>query len=225
MTRSSAPGCRRRAYGFVGADLMELSREAGLGALRRASQAFLLNPSAASYPSSEDLVVDPGRLRNGAESDPPIVAARVADHVSDGAVVGCRRAGAHQEAPARPGRAAAEASAPFRRLGLPTNLGVLLYGPPGTGKTLLAKAIARETRRQLHRGAGPGAVFAVAGRVRRQRAPRVQRGPAAPVRASSFSTSSTQSRHAAPPTRRRGRPSASSTSCWPSWTGWTRSAR
>ena len=30
----------------------------------------------------------------------------------------------------------------FERVGLSTNLGVLLFGPPGTGKTLLAKAIA-----------------------------------------------------------------------------------
>jgi transitional endoplasmic reticulum ATPase len=33
----------------------------------------------------------------------------------------------------------------FERLGLSTNLGVLLFGPPGTGKTLLAKAIASHT--------------------------------------------------------------------------------
>ena len=44
------PSVADRAYGYVGADLMELSREAGLNALRRASQAFIAAPSLASYP-------------------------------------------------------------------------------------------------------------------------------------------------------------------------------
>jgi transitional endoplasmic reticulum ATPase len=139
------PDVARRAYGFVGADLMELSREAGLGTLRRASQAFLLNPSAASYPSSEELVVTradfetalsqihPSSLRESLITFPTVQWSDVGglEHIT-------KRLRDLVERPLKRPRL-------FARLGLPTNLGVLLYGPPGTGKTLLAKAIARET--------------------------------------------------------------------------------
>jgi transitional endoplasmic reticulum ATPase len=139
------PEFARRAYGYVGADLMELSREAGLNALRRASRAFIDSPSVASYPSSEDLVVTradfdaalarvrPAAMRESLMSFPNVtwgdvggmdsIKSRLRDLI---------------EKPLRRPRL-------FARLGLATNLGVLLYGPPGTGKTLLAKAIARES--------------------------------------------------------------------------------
>jgi transitional endoplasmic reticulum ATPase len=139
------PEVARRAYGFVGADLMELSREAGLSTLRRASQAFLRNPSAASYPSSEDLVVTradfesalstihPSSLRESLITFPTVEWADIGglEHVK-------KRLRDLVERPLKRPRL-------FARLGLPTNLGVLLYGPPGTGKTLLARAIAHET--------------------------------------------------------------------------------
>jgi transitional endoplasmic reticulum ATPase len=139
------PQIARRAYGFVGADLMELSREAGLATLRRAAQAFMSNPSAASYPASSDLVVTrtdfelaltrvrPAALRESLITFPAVDwdqiggLERVKQQLRD-----------LVERPLKRPRL-------FARLGLPTNLGVLLHGPPGTGKTLLAKAIAHET--------------------------------------------------------------------------------
>lgn len=133
-----------RAYGYVGADLMELTREAGLNALRRASQPFIESPSLASYPSSEDLVVTradfeaalsevrPAALRESLVSFPTIgwedigglgaIKQRLRDLIESPL--------GHPEA--------------FARLGLSGIEGILLYGPPGTGKTLLAKAIAHE---------------------------------------------------------------------------------
>jgi transitional endoplasmic reticulum ATPase len=132
----------RRAHGFVGADLMELGREAALSALRRAAGPFLENPSPSSYPSPLDLVVTeydlelalrhvrPSSLRESLVADPGIgwddigglssIKKRLRDLI---------------EQPLRYPEL-------FEHLGLSTNLGVLLYGPPGTGKTLLAKAIA-----------------------------------------------------------------------------------
>ena len=136
------PEIARRAHGFVGADLMELSREAALAALRRAAGDFLDSPSLASYPKPADLVVTapdledalrrvrPAALRESLLADPGIAW----DDVGGLADVK-KRLQDLIEQPLRTPEA-------FERLGLGTNLGVLLYGPPGTGKTLLAKAIA-----------------------------------------------------------------------------------
>jgi len=138
------PRVAQAAYGFVGADLMELAREAGLNSLRRASQTFLESPSVASYPSSEDLVVtredlesalahvSPASLRESLISYPTMVW----DDIGGLADVKARLRGLIERPLRHPEL--------FARLGLPTNPGILLYGPPGTGKTMLAQAVARE---------------------------------------------------------------------------------
>jgi transitional endoplasmic reticulum ATPase len=138
----SLPDVAKRAHGFVGADLMELSREAALSALRRAAGAFLDSPSLASYPAAADLVVTdrdletalqrvrPSSLRESLVADPGIGW----DDVG-GLRDTKKRLRELIEQPLRYPEL-------FESIGLATNLGVLLYGPPGTGKTLLAKAIA-----------------------------------------------------------------------------------
>jgi len=55
----------------------------------------------------------------------------------------------------RDGRASAQASEIFERLGIDAPKGVLLHGPPGTGKTLLAKAVANETNSNFFLINGP----------------------------------------------------------------------
>jgi transitional endoplasmic reticulum ATPase len=139
------PQVAERAYGFVGADLMELGREAGLNALRRASARFIEAPSVANYPAPDDLVVraedfeealdevHPSAMRESLITYPDVtwddiggledVKRRLRDLVE--------RPLRHPEV--------------FASAGLSSNLGVLLHGPPGTGKTLLAQAIARES--------------------------------------------------------------------------------
>ncbi|MCA1645376.1 MAG: AAA family ATPase, partial [Chloroflexi bacterium] len=136
------PDIARRAHGFVGADLMELSRESALSALRRAAGSFLDHPSLASYPAAADLIVtardletalqrvQPSSLRETLMADPGINWEDVG-----GLVHIKKRLRDLIEQPLRYPEL-------FESLGLSTNLGVLLYGPPGTGKTLLAKAIA-----------------------------------------------------------------------------------
>jgi transitional endoplasmic reticulum ATPase len=132
------------AYGFVGADLMELCREAGLNALRRASQGFIESPSIMSYPSSDDLIVtsqdlqsalgrvSPASLRESLISYPSVTWEDIG-----GLAEVKKRLRDLIERPLRHPEL-------FERLGLPTNPGILLYGLPGTGKTMLAQAVARE---------------------------------------------------------------------------------
>jgi len=142
---AAIPYLAHQAYGYVGADLMELAREAGLGALRRASGAFIDHPSVAAAARTSDLVVTaddfyqalrhmrPASLRESILSYPTVTL----DDVGGLGEVKRRLQELIQSPLAHPDL--------FTRLGLATNLGVLLYGPPGTGKTLLARAIARET--------------------------------------------------------------------------------
>jgi transitional endoplasmic reticulum ATPase len=139
------PDISRQAYGYVGADLMELAREAGLSALRRATGQFIDHPSVAAAARSADLVVTaedffsalrrmrPASLRESVLSYPTVTLDDV------GGLADAKRR--LRELIQRP----LQHPELFGRLGLSTNLGVLLYGPPGTGKTLLARAVARET--------------------------------------------------------------------------------
>ncbi|SOD94668.1 AAA family ATPase [Blastococcus haudaquaticus] len=133
-----------RAYGFVGADIMELSREAGLNALRRASTRFVESPSMATYPDAAELVVSRGDFDAALGTVQP--AAMRESLITYPRVTWADIGGLEQvkirlrdlvEKPLRHPEV-------FERIGLSSNLGVLLYGPPGTGKTLLAQAIARE---------------------------------------------------------------------------------
>ena len=142
---ASLPAIAERAYGFVGADIMELSREAGLNALRRASTQFVEAPSMASYPAAEDLVVtgadfesalrtvQPSAMRESLITYPSVTWADIGglDDVKNRLQDLVEKPLRHPEV--------------FERIGLSSNLGVLLYGPPGTGKTLLAQAIARQS--------------------------------------------------------------------------------
>jgi transitional endoplasmic reticulum ATPase len=138
------PEVAQQAYGFVGADIMELAREAGLNALRRATSGFIANQALAAV-SPEDLMVTsddfqsalksvhPASLRESVMSYPTTTWSDIGGlaHVKERLRELIEKPLHHPEL--------------FERLGLSTNLGVLLYGPPGTGKTLLARAVARES--------------------------------------------------------------------------------
>ncbi len=149
------PEIARQAYGYVGADIMELAREAGLNALRRASTGFIEHYALAQAARSADLMVTaddffaalrkirPASLRESVMYFPTVTLDDVGglDSVKAQLRQLIERPQHHPEL--------------FARLGLSTNLGVLLYGPPGSGKTLLARAMARDTGANFINVQGP----------------------------------------------------------------------
>jgi transitional endoplasmic reticulum ATPase len=134
----------RTTYGFVGADLGALAREAAIEAVRRIMPR--LNLEERTIPpevldtlsvTREDFLealkrVQPSAMREVMVQKPNV---RWAD--IGGLDDARERLREGVELPLKNPEA-------FRRLGIRPAKGFLLYGPPGTGKTLLAKAVARE---------------------------------------------------------------------------------
>jgi transitional endoplasmic reticulum ATPase len=135
----------RRTYGFVGADLAALTREAALEAVRRIMPRINLSEDAIPTEILDALAVElrdfdnalkrvqPSAMREVMVEAPTIRWGDIGgvDEASDRLREGIELPLKHPEA--------------FRRLGIRPAKGFLLYGPPGTGKTLLAKAAARES--------------------------------------------------------------------------------
>jgi len=135
----------RRTYGFVGADLAALCREAALEAVRRimpkinlAEQVIpteILDALSVELRDFDNALkrVQPSAMREVMVEAPQIRWDDIGgldaprDRLKEGVELPLK----HPEA--------------FRRLGIRPAKGFLLYGPPGTGKTLLAKAAARES--------------------------------------------------------------------------------
>lgn len=137
------PQVAELTHGFVGADLMELCREAGLNTLRRSSSG-LANPRAAFRfkpenlgVEKEDLVsalakIQPSAMRETLVTIPGVAWADI------GGLQGVKdRLRLLVERPLR-------SSSLDAGVGKAFSSGIVLCGPPGTGKTLLAKAIAHE---------------------------------------------------------------------------------
>jgi transitional endoplasmic reticulum ATPase len=135
----------RRTFGFVGADLAALSREAALEAVRRIMPELNLADDAIPTEVLDRLAVvgsdfdnalkrvQPSAMREVMVEAPQIRWEDVGglDKARDRLKEGVELPLKHPES--------------FRRLGIRPAKGFLLYGPPGTGKTLLAKAAARES--------------------------------------------------------------------------------
>jgi transitional endoplasmic reticulum ATPase len=136
------PEVARRTHGYVGADLMELVRQAGLTALRRAAgRGFIALKNQGRL---DDIVVSKDDFVSALEKTAPSALREtlwVTPDVS-WADIGGLKSVIEQL------REAVEAPLiypdAFARLGLRRSTGILLYGPPGTGKTMLAKALAHE---------------------------------------------------------------------------------
>ncbi|ACA21071.1 AAA family ATPase, CDC48 subfamily [Methylobacterium sp. 4-46] len=133
----------RTTYGFVGADLAALAREAAMDALRRVLPQINLKEGIPPeiletlQVCREDFLNALKRVQPSALREIMIQVPNVGwDDVGGLGDVQTRlREGV--ELPLKNPEA-------FRRIGIRPAKGFLLFGPPGTGKTLLAKAVARE---------------------------------------------------------------------------------
>jgi transitional endoplasmic reticulum ATPase len=135
----------RRTYGFVGADIAALAREAALEAVRRIMPKLNLSEETIPTEILDALTVELKDFENALKRVQPSAMREVMveaptirwddvgglDEARDRLQEGVELPLKHPEA--------------FRRLGIRPAKGFLLYGPPGTGKTLLAKAAARES--------------------------------------------------------------------------------
>ena len=136
----------RQTYGFVGADIAALTREAALEAVRRIMPRINLSEDTIPTEILDALSVEPRDFNNALKRVQPSAMREVMvetptvgwddigglDKARDRLREGVELPLKHPEA--------------FRRLGIRPARGFLLYGPPGTGKTLLAKATARESQ-------------------------------------------------------------------------------
>jgi transitional endoplasmic reticulum ATPase len=144
-TKVSLRGLARTTYGFVGADLNALTREAAIEAVRRIMPKLDLSSGTIPAEILENLKVTRDDFLEAMKRVQPSAMREVMVQAPDvrwGDVGGLDEAQAKLkegiELPLKNPDA-------FHRLGIRPAKGFLLYGPPGTGKTLLAKAVARES--------------------------------------------------------------------------------
>ncbi len=135
----------RRTYGFVGADIAALTREAALEAVRRIMPRINLGEDTIPTEILDALSVEPADFDNALKRVQPSAMREVMVETPN---IGWDDVGGLDEArdKLREGiELPLKHPDAFRRLGIRPAKGFLLYGPPGTGKTLLAKAAARES--------------------------------------------------------------------------------
>ncbi|MFA6220531.1 MAG: CDC48 family AAA ATPase [Erythrobacter sp.] len=134
----------RATYGFVGADIAALAREAAIDAVRRIMPRLDLDERTVPqevlddlYVSREDFLAALKRIQPSAMREVMVQMPNVRWSDIGGIPDAIETLKEGIELPLRNPEA-------FRRLGIRPAKGFLLYGPPGTGKTLLAKAVAKE---------------------------------------------------------------------------------
>ncbi len=134
----------RMAYGFVGADLSALAREAAIEALRRHLPEIDLEQREIPPEVLDKLIVTRHDFMEAVKNVQPSALREIMIQVPN---VGWDDIGGLDETKEalREGiELPLKNPEAFRQLGIRPAKGFLLYGPPGTGKTLLAKAVARE---------------------------------------------------------------------------------
>ena len=133
----------KRTHGFLGADLMELCRDAGLSAMRRSAGNLADHRAAFRIPlqdlriEQEDFETALSQIRPSALRETLISVPNVRWSDIGGLAEVKQRLQDTVELPLRNPQL-------LTASGLPPHVGALLHGPSGGGKTLLAKALANE---------------------------------------------------------------------------------
>ena len=130
-------------HGFVGADLMELCREAGLNALRRK---FGHGTGYASFPQTalEELAVEKTDFEHALAKVGPSAMREVLVAVPDVSWDDIGGLSEVKEELREFVRMSLKKAETFAAIKIKPPPGIILHGPPGTGKSLLAQAVARE---------------------------------------------------------------------------------
>ncbi len=135
----------RTTYGFVGADIAALSREAAIEAVRRLMPKLNLEEGTIPSEVLDTLSVTRDDFMEAIKRVQPSAMREVMVQAPD---VGWNDIGGLDDAQAQLKEGVElplKNPDAFHRLGIRPAKGFLLYGPPGTGKTLLAKAVAKES--------------------------------------------------------------------------------
>jgi transitional endoplasmic reticulum ATPase len=134
-----------RTYGFVGADIAAVCREAAMNSLRRVLPEIDLDIKEIPKETLDKLIVTRSDFEGVLKEIQPSALREIlfeVPNVTWDDIGGLDKVKSLlSEAVEWPLRY----SESFMRIGVEPPKGVLLYGPPGTGKTLLAKAIANES--------------------------------------------------------------------------------
>ena len=143
-------------YGYVGADLEALCKEAAMSTLRTILPKMNIEEEGSIPPELlEEMRVTKADFKNGLKNVSPSAMREVLveiPRVTWDDVGGLENAKQQiREAVEWP----LKKPGAFKRMGIKPPKGVLLYGPPGTGKTLLAKAVANESNANFISVRGP----------------------------------------------------------------------
>lgn len=136
----------RTTYGFVGADLAALAREAAIEAVRRIMPQLNLEDGTIPPEVLESLSVTRDDFLGALKRVQPSAMREVMVQAPDVRWTDVGGLDAAREKLREGVELPLKNPDAFRRLGIRPAKGFLLYGPPGTGKTLLAKAVAREAQ-------------------------------------------------------------------------------
>jgi transitional endoplasmic reticulum ATPase len=125
-------------YGFVGADIAAVTREAAMNSLRRILSEINLDEPTIPREILDKLIVHKEDFEAAMREVQPSALREIMVEVPN---VIWEDIGGLEAVK----QLLIEAAECFKRLGIDAPKGVLLYGPPGTGKTMLAKAVANES--------------------------------------------------------------------------------